>query len=132
MTQFDYDPLTFPGPALPASCYRALHSFVLEAVLDMSDDQRHDIVERCAGLPSWDRFMLAVFQGRLKIDIVSDATTLEPFVWVHYPRHGDEMAWPITAVHYGGIGADPDLLQAELNIRVQVALDHIVALGEEA
>jgi hypothetical protein len=45
MTNFDYDPLTFPGPALPASCYRALHSYVLEAVMEMTEAQRHDLIE---------------------------------------------------------------------------------------
>lgn len=124
---FDYDPLTFPGPALPRSCYRALHSYVLEAVLESSDAQRHDLIDYCHGMPTWERFMLAVFDGRLTIDIVPDTTTGAPWIWVHYPRQGRTgMAYPIVAVLGSDIGADPDALILELDIRVQASLDAIV------
>jgi hypothetical protein len=124
---FNYDPMTFPGPALPASCYRALHSYVLEAVLDMSDAQRQDIVNRCQGLPTWDRFMLAVFRGWLTVDTVPEAATGQPWLWVHYPRHDDGMAYPIVAVLGTDIGADPGALRLELAIRIQASLDAIVS-----
>ena len=130
MTNFDYDPLTFPGPALPRSCYRALHSYVLESVLEMTDARRHDIVDRCEGMLTWPRFMLSVFCGRLTIDVVPDVTTGAPWLWVHYPLHDERMAWPIVAVLSTDIGADPDALQLELDLRMEGTLDRIAAMGE--
>jgi hypothetical protein len=131
MTNFDYDPLTFPGPALPASCYRALHSYVLEAVMEMTEAQRHDLIEYCQGMPTWGRFMLTVFDGRLTVDVIPEATTGAPWLWVHYPRQGRPgLAYPIVAVAGTDIGADPDALKFELALRMQGTLERIVDIGE--
>lgn len=130
MTEFHYDPLTFPGPALPESCYRALHSCVLDAVFQMSESQRDDIVKACDGFPYFQRFMLAAFTGNLTIDVVPDKDTGIPWIWVHYRRHDSRMAWPIVAISSSAIGADPELLLIELDLRVQAAIDTINAAEE--
>lgn len=130
MMGFDYNPVTFPGPALPESCYRALHSYVLDAVFHFSDAQRADVVQACEGFPYFDRFMLAVFTGRLTVDVVPDKATGIPWLWVHYPRHDRLMAWPIVPVASTNIGADPALLAVELDLRIQGTLDAIAATEE--
>jgi len=124
--QFDYDPLTFPGPAMPLSCYRALHSHVIDATLEMSESQRHALVDVCQGYPTFDRFMLTAFRHAITVDIIVEESTGVPWLWVHFAKNHHAEAWPICAVDHRHIGADPHALVLELDIRVQASLDAIV------
>jgi hypothetical protein len=117
----DYDALTFPGPAMSRCSYRALHSFMVDALMDAPRELRIAVIDTAGGISSG-HMMLAVLDGRMRVDVRIEQE--QPWVWLSYATP-DGMR-PVVAVQGREIGADPALLLREQEIRVEDAIAEIL------
>lgn len=118
----DPSEITWPGPTMASSSYRALFAIVVDALFAATREQRHAAIDAMHGLTSG-HFMVGIAEGRVRVDVrlEQDGT---PWLWVLY-RLGD--AWqPVVACSCFTVGADPDLLMREQEWLMEDALREIV------
>ena len=128
--QFDTSSPAWPGPALPRWCYKALHSYWVDNVFSSP----HVVYERILDLVRgchWLQFMEAIEDGRLTVHVTLEARsqgTVVPYLWVkaHLPQ---QPPIAMAAVDHADIGADPDLLMREQQMRMEDALAAIWESG---
>jgi hypothetical protein len=122
----DHDPITFPGPLLGRSGYRALHSFMVDALMEATREVRLAVIDLAGGISSG-HLILAVNDRRLRARVEIEADGM-PWVWLEY-RTPDKYL-PIVAVAVTELGLHPSTVLREQDMRMEDALREILA-GDE-
>lgn len=112
----------WPGPAIGLGGYRALHSFLVDALLAFPCEVRDAIVARLDGL-SFVRFLMAIDDGRLviRVRLHDDA----PVVSVSVPTTTGD-TFDLVVAQGTALGVDGAALMLEQRLRLQAALDDVV------
>jgi hypothetical protein len=121
----DYDALTFPGPAIGTFSYRALHSFMVDALMDAPRELRLKVIDVAGGISSG-HMMVAITEGRMRVDVRMEKE--QPWVWLSYAT--PQGMRPIMAVLSTAIGVDPEVIMREQQMRVEDAIAEILGGGE--
>lgn len=111
----------WPAPFMAQCSYRALHSLLVDALFDAPRELRHQVID-CAGGLSSGHFIVAIAEGRMKVDVRIDDDV--PYIWLSYAADGAMR--PILACNGAALGADPELLMREQVARLEDALREIV------
>lgn len=117
----NYDAVTFPGPAIGMFSYRALHSFMVDALMDAPRELRLEVLDVAGGISSG-HMMLAITEGRMRVDVRMERD--QPWVWLSYTT--PEGMRPIIAVLCTAIGVGPEVIMREQQMRVEDALAEIL------
>ena len=119
--------LAWPGPVMGAPAYRAMFAVFVDVLFAATREQRHAVIDCMGGLTSG-HFILAIADGRLRVDVRLEESGT-PVLWVSF--RSDDGYQPVLACLPHVIGADAGLLLREQEMRLEDALEAILG-GEEA
>ena len=112
--------IDWPAPTMPTSCYRALHSVLVDTLFAAPRELRHAVIDAAGGLTAG-HMMLAIAAGHYQVAVRMEQD--RPWLWLSY-RSSDGVM-PVVACLPETVGADPALVLREQEWLLEDALREI-------